>query len=93
MLSGPALSKDAACAAPCAAQPLEALRGFSLMLLFAFPSPSASGFDIRMTAASSIASTFTVHISFYFPVSFLLALLPIGCTDGFASEVSRISDH
>lgn len=63
------------------------------MMLFAFPSPTASGFDIRMTAASSLTSTLTVHIHFYFPVSFLLALLPIDCADGFASKVSRISDH
>lgn len=44
----------------------EADGGFSLSVLFAFPSPTASGFDIGVTAALSVTSTSTVHISFFF---------------------------
>lgn len=44
----------------------EADGGFSLSVLFAFPSPTASGFDIGVTAALSVTSTSSVHISFFF---------------------------
>lgn len=53
-----------------AAQLQEADGGFSLSVLFAFPSPTASGFDIGVTAALSVTSTFSVHISFFFPYVF-----------------------
>lgn len=51
-----------------AVQLQEADGRFSLSVLFAFPSPTASGFDIGVTAALSVTSTSTIHISFFFPL-------------------------
>lgn len=53
-----------------AVQLQEADGRFSLSVLFAFPSPTASGFDIGVTAALSVTSTSTIHISFFFPYVF-----------------------
>ena len=58
MCDGPAPTAEDALPVPhlIAAQTQEAGRGFSLITFFAFPSPTASGFGVGVTAAFSVIS-------------------------------------